>query len=77
MISVGWSYTSSMISPLPSGPMTQVMDPIMKIWPASRGAMELGKVTIWFAMDSACTPPTLHATVNEIWLAVYQGVYPW
>ena len=23
-----------------------------------RRSMELGKVTIWFTMDSACTPPT-------------------
>ena len=30
------------------------------------GAMEHGKVTIWFAMDSACTPSTWRAAVDEI-----------
>ena len=30
-IGAGWSCTASMISPLPSGPMTQVMDPTVKI----------------------------------------------
>ena len=57
-IGVGWSYTASTISPLSSGPMTQVMDPTVKIWLGSRGAMELGKVIIWFTMDSAHTHPT-------------------
>ena len=40
------------------------------------GGMELGKVTIWFAMDSARAPPTWRATVDEIWSAVYRGVCP-
>jgi len=40
---------------LPSGPMTKAMDPTMKIWPGSGRAMELGKWTIWLAMDSART----------------------
>jgi hypothetical protein len=59
---------------MPLAPM--IMDPTMKDWPGSRRAMELGKWTIWFAMDSACTPPTWQATVDEIRLAIYQGVCP-
>jgi hypothetical protein len=51
--------------------MTQVMDPTVKIWPGSGKAMELGKRTIWLAMDSARTPSTWGATVDEIRLAVY------
>jgi len=43
IIGAGSSYTTSMLLPLSSGPMTQVMDPIVKIWPGSRKAMELGK----------------------------------
>jgi hypothetical protein len=70
-IGVGWSCAASTISPLPSGPMTQVMDPTVKIWPGSGKAMELGKRTIWLAMDSARTPSTWGATVDEIRLAVY------
>ena len=65
-----------MISLLPSGPMTQVMDPTVKIWHGLGKAMELEKVTIWYAMNSARTPPTWSATVDEIWSAVYRGVYP-
>jgi hypothetical protein len=47
-----------MISPLPLGLMTQVMDPIVKIWPGSGWVIELEKVTIWFAMDFARRHPT-------------------
>ena len=66
MIGVGWSCTASMISPLPSGPMIQVMDPTVKIWPGEEKAMELGKVTIWLAIESTSTPPTWRATIDEI-----------
>ena len=60
-----------MISPLSYGPVIQVMDLTVKIWLGSGRAMELGKVTIWFAMNSARTTPTWCATIDEIWLAVY------
>ena len=65
-----------MISPLLSVPMIQVMDPTVKIYLGIGKAMELGKVTIWLAMESACTPPTWRATIDKIWLTVYRGVYP-
>ena len=55
-----------MISPLLSVPMIQVMDPTVKIYLGIGKAMELGKVTIWLAMESAHTPPTWRTTVDEI-----------
>ena len=75
-LGAGLSYIVSTISPLPSVLITQVMDPIVNDWPGSGKIMELGKLTIWLAMESARTPPTWHATINEIWLAVYREVYP-
>jgi hypothetical protein len=36
--------------------MTQVVDPTMKVRPSSGRIMELGKRTIWLAMESAHTP---------------------
>jgi len=29
------------------------------------------EIPIWFAMESACTPPTWCTTIDEIWLEVY------
>ena len=55
-----------MIYPLPSGPMVQVMDLTVKICPGLGKAMELKKVTIWLAMESAHTSPTWRATIDEI-----------
>jgi hypothetical protein len=49
---------------------------VVTTWPGSGRIMKLGKRTIWFAMDSARTPPTWCATVDKIWSAVYRGVYP-
>ena len=54
-----------MIPAVPLAPVVQVNTPTVKVWPASR-IMEAGKVTIWFAMESARTPPTWRATVDEI-----------
>jgi hypothetical protein len=54
--------------------MTQVMDLTVKIWPGLGKAMELEKWTIWLAKDSARTPPTYCATIDEICSAVYRGV---
>ena len=73
---IGLSYMVSTISPLPSALMIQVIDPIMNDWPGSGNIIELKILTIWLAMESACTPPTWRATVDEIWSAVYLGVYP-
>ena len=46
VIGAGGSCTVSMISPWPSGPMTQAMDLTVKIWPGLGKAIELVKVTI-------------------------------
>jgi hypothetical protein len=64
-----------MTSAGPSVPVVQVNIPIMNIKPVGR-TMEAGKLTIWLAIESACTPPIWHATVDEMWLAVYRGVCP-
>ena len=50
-ISAGWSRATSTIYPLALGPMTQVMEPTVKIWLGLGKAMELRKVTTWFAMN--------------------------
>jgi hypothetical protein len=31
-------------------------------------------MTIWFAWETICTPPTWRATVDEIWSVVYLGL---
>jgi hypothetical protein len=53
--------------------VVQVNVPIMNVRPAER-TMEAGKLTSWLAMESARTPPTWRATVDEMWSAVYRGV---
>jgi hypothetical protein len=67
--------TASMASAEPSAPVVQVNVPIVNVSPAGR-TMEAGKLTIWLAIESAHTPPTWRATVDEIWSAVYRGVCP-
>jgi hypothetical protein len=74
VIYAGLAYAASMVSSMPLAPI--ITDPTMKDWPGSRRTMELGKRIIWFAMDSTCTPPTWHATVDEILLAIYRGICP-
>jgi hypothetical protein len=54
-----------MIAAVPLTPVVQVNAPTVKVWPASR-IMKVGKVTIWLAMESTCTPPTWRATIDEI-----------
>jgi hypothetical protein len=55
--------------------VVQVNVPIVNVRPAER-SMEVGKLTIWLAMQSAHTTPTYSATVDDMWSAVYQGVCP-
>jgi hypothetical protein len=55
--------------------VVQVNIPIVNVSPAGR-TMEAGKLTIWLAIESARTPPTWCATIDEMWSAVYRGVYP-
>jgi hypothetical protein len=55
MIYVGLAYAVSMVSSMPLAPI--ITNPTMKDCPGSRRAMELGKWTIWFDMDSARTTP--------------------
>jgi hypothetical protein len=45
--------------------VVQVNVPVVNISPARR-TMEAGKLTIWFTIESARTPPTWRATVNEM-----------
>jgi hypothetical protein len=56
--------------------VVQVNVPMVNVRPIGR-TMEAGKLTVWLAMESACTPPTWRATVDRIWLVVYRGVCPW
>jgi hypothetical protein len=55
--------------------VVQVNVPIVNVRPAER-SMEVGKLTIWLAMESARTPSTWRATIDDMWSAVYQGVCP-
>ena len=50
------SRTSWMTSPSPLALTTQVMEPIVKVWPALGANGELGKHTIWPAMGSSANP---------------------
>jgi hypothetical protein len=65
-VGAGGACTASTTS---AGPSTPVV-PIVNVRPAGR-TMEAGKLTIWLAMESARTPPTWCATVDEMWSAVY------
>jgi hypothetical protein len=55
--------------------VVQVNVLIMNVKPAGR-VMEAVKLTIWLTMESARTPPTYHATIDEMWSAVYRGGIP-
>jgi hypothetical protein len=55
--------------------VVQVNVPIMNVSP-TESIMEAGKLTIWPAIESAHTPPTWRATVDEMKSAVYRGVCP-
>jgi hypothetical protein len=67
--------TTSMASTGSLALVVQVNIPIVNVSPAGR-TMEAGKLTIWLAIESARTPPTWCATIDEMWSAVYRGVYP-
>ena len=58
-----------------SEPVVQVIWPTMNVRPFGV-AMEPEMMTILFAWKAMRTPPTWCATVDEIWSAVYVGVYP-
>jgi hypothetical protein len=75
-VGAGGTCTASMASAGPSASVVQVNVPIVNVSPAGR-TMEEGKLTIWLAIESTCTLPTWRATINEMWSAVYRGVYPW
>jgi hypothetical protein len=70
------AYTAYTTLVGPSAPMVQVNVLIMNISPTGR-TMEARKLTIWLAIESTRTPPTWRTTVDEMWSAVYRGVYPW
>jgi hypothetical protein len=74
-IGAGGACTASTTLAGPSTPVVEVNVLIVNVRPARR-AIEAGKLTIWLAMESARTPPTWRATVDEMWSAVYQGVCP-
>jgi hypothetical protein len=69
-VGVGGACTASTTAAGPLASVVQVNVPIVNVSPVGR-AMEAGKLTIWLAIKSARTPPTWHATVDEMWLAVY------
>ena len=58
-----------------SEPVVQVIRPMVNVRPFGV-AMESEMMTILFAWRAVRTPPTWHATVDEIWSAVYLGVCP-
>jgi hypothetical protein len=74
-VGVGGACIASMASVGPSAPVVQVNIPIMNVNPTKR-TMEVGKLTIWLAIESARTPPTWCATIDEMWSVVYRGVHP-
>jgi hypothetical protein len=69
-VGAGGACTASMTSVGPSTPVVQVNVSIVNVRPTGR-TMEAGKLTIWLAMESARTPSTWCATVNEMWSAIY------
>jgi hypothetical protein len=74
-VGAGGACTASTASVGASVPVVRVNVPIVNVSPAGR-TMEARKLTIWLVIESACTPPTWRATVDEIWSAVYRGVCP-
>jgi hypothetical protein len=74
-VEVGGPCTTSTIPTAWSTPVVQVQVPTMNVRPAA-SSMEVGKMTIWLAMGFAITPPTWHAIVDEISVAIYRGVCP-
>jgi hypothetical protein len=74
-VGTGGARTASMTSARPSASVVQVNVPIVKVSPTGR-TMEAVKLTIWLAIESARTPLTWHATIDEMWSAVYRGVCP-
>ena len=56
-----------------SEPVVQVIWPMVNVRPFGV-AMEPGMMTILFVWGAVRTPSTWHATVDEIWSAVYLGV---
>ena len=58
-----------------SEPVVQVIWPMVNVRPFGV-AMEPGMMTILLVWGAVHTPPTWHATVDKIWLAVYLGVCP-
>jgi hypothetical protein len=75
LVGAGGACTTSMASAGPSAPVVQVNVPIVNVGPARR-TMEAGKLTIWLAIESARTPHTWCATVDDMWLVAYRGVCP-
>jgi hypothetical protein len=64
-VGAGGACTVSTASAGPSASVVQVNVPIVNVSPTER-TMEAGKLTIWFAIESARTPPTWRATVDEM-----------
>ena len=56
-----------------SEPVVQVIWPTVNVRPFGV-AME-PEMIVLFAWEAVRTPPTWRATVDEIWLAIYLGVY--
>ena len=58
-----------------SEPVVQVIWPTVNVRPFGI-AMEPEMMTVLFAWEAVRIPPTWRATIDEIWSAVYLGVYP-
>ena len=76
VVDADWIYASPVVMAMKlSEPVVQVIWLMVNMRPFGV-AMEPGMMTILFVWGAVCTPPTWHATVDEIWLAVYLGVCP-
>ena len=76
VVDADWICSSSVVMAMKlSEPVVQVIWPMVNVRPFGV-AMEPGMMTILFTWRAVRTPPTWRATVDEIWLAVYLGVYP-
>jgi hypothetical protein len=64
-VGAGGACTASTTLAGLSALVVQVNVPIVNVRPAER-TMEAGKLTIWLAIESAHTPPTWCATIDEM-----------
>ena len=76
VVDADWIRASSMVMAMKlSEPVVQVIWPMVNVRPFGV-AMEPRMIIILFVWGVVRTPSTWHATIDEIWSAVYPGVCP-